>query len=76
MTVKELQEARRNRIGDLVYPLESVLDDSIGCAMWFAARGEGVPYPTGDGEDERHYISMSKVSKCNAGHKYVKNVFA
>ena len=24
-----------------MYPLESVLDDSIGCAIWFAARGRG-----------------------------------
>ena len=23
----------------LLYPLETVLDDSIGCALWFAGRG-------------------------------------
>ena len=28
-------------MSDLVYPLQSVLDDSIGCAIWFAARGQG-----------------------------------
>ncbi|XP_049584892.1 asparagine synthetase domain-containing protein 1 [Syngnathus scovelli] len=38
---EELQEMRRTRIADLVYPLDTVLDDSIGCAVWFAARGEG-----------------------------------
>ena len=32
---------REKRISRLVYPLSTVLDDSIGCAMWFAARGEG-----------------------------------
>lgn len=25
----------------LIYPLDTVLDDSIGCAIWFASRGEG-----------------------------------
>ena len=35
---------RRERVSHLVYPLCTVLDDSIGCALWFAARGEGVLY--------------------------------
>ena len=26
----------------MIYPLCTVLDDSIGCALWFAARGEGL----------------------------------
>jgi len=34
----------------LILPLTTVLDDSIGCALWFAARGEGLlngmPYTT------------------------------
>ena len=25
-----------------MHPLGTVLDDSIGCALWFAARGEGL----------------------------------
>ena len=33
--------SRSDYITHLVYPLETVLDDSIGCALWFAARGEG-----------------------------------
>ncbi|ELU18868.1 hypothetical protein CAPTEDRAFT_43016, partial [Capitella teleta] len=40
--VEELQETRSQRVCDLVYPLNTVLDDSIGCAIWFAARGKGV----------------------------------
>ena len=35
---------REKCISRLVYPLCTVLDDSIGCAMWFAARGEGLLY--------------------------------
>lgn len=41
VTKEELQKEREQSISNLVYPLESVLDDSIGCAIWFAARGIG-----------------------------------
>ncbi|CAL8266251.1 unnamed protein product [Lota lota] len=41
VTQEELQRARRERVRHLVQPLDTVLDDSIGCAVWFAARGEG-----------------------------------
>ena len=42
MTKTELQEMRQSRIRDLIFPLESVLDDSIACAIWFASRGQGL----------------------------------
>lgn len=41
VTREELQRRRRERVRHLVHPLETVLDDSIGCAVWFAARGAG-----------------------------------
>ncbi|XP_077474025.1 asparagine synthetase domain-containing protein 1 [Stigmatopora argus] len=41
VTREELQQMRRERISHLVHPLDTVLDDSIGCAVWFAARGKG-----------------------------------
>jgi hypothetical protein len=44
VTLDEVNEMRREHISQLVYPLHTVLDDSIGCALWFAARGEGVLY--------------------------------
>ena len=31
----------RERVRSLIAPLDSVLDDSIGLAIWFAARGRG-----------------------------------
>ena len=37
----ELESVRQSRISRLIYPLRTVLDDSIGCAVWFAARGKG-----------------------------------
>ncbi|XP_077583670.1 asparagine synthetase domain-containing protein 1 [Stigmatopora nigra] len=41
VTREELQQMRRERISHLLHPLDTVLDDSIGCAVWFAARGKG-----------------------------------
>jgi len=32
---------RSRHVSHLVSPLNTVLDDSIGCALWFAARGTG-----------------------------------
>lgn len=55
---EELKEKRGERICHLVYPLDTVLDDSIGCAVWFAARGRG--FVTVSGE-ERPFTSEAKV---------------
>ncbi|NXY22613.1 ASND1 protein, partial [Atrichornis clamosus] len=41
VTLEELKKMRKQRINHLIYPLDTVLDDSIGCAIWFASRGEG-----------------------------------
>lgn len=37
----ELKHELENRICHLVYPLQSVLDESLGAALWFASRGQG-----------------------------------
>lgn len=37
VTRKELEEVLRNRISHLVYPLTSVLDESLGAVLWFGA---------------------------------------
>ena len=42
VTQAQLLSFRQNRISRLIYPLKTVLDDSIGCAVWFAARGQGI----------------------------------
>ena len=45
---KELEEAREAKhISKLVFPMNTVLDDSIGFAVWFAARGIGYDLETG-----------------------------
>ncbi|XP_004701783.1 asparagine synthetase domain-containing protein 1 [Echinops telfairi] len=41
VSLEELQKLRRARICQLIQPLDTVLDDSIGCAVWFASRGIG-----------------------------------
>lgn len=58
VTLKELKEMRRQFINHLIYPLDTVLDDSIGCAIWFASRGEG--YINKQGE-MKPYKSPAKV---------------
>lgn len=39
---EELQSIRKKHVKYLVKPSQTVLDDSIGCALWFAARGKGL----------------------------------
>ncbi|AWP12694.1 putative asparagine synthetase domain-containing protein 1 [Scophthalmus maximus] len=58
VTQEELREMRQRRIGHLVHPLETVLDDSIGCAVWFAARGTGF---ITEEEGHRPFSSSAKV---------------
>ncbi|XP_043105482.1 asparagine synthetase domain-containing protein 1 [Puntigrus tetrazona] len=57
VTQDELKEMRQKRICHLVHPLDTVLDDSLGCAVWFAARGIGV---INEGVEEL-YTSEAKV---------------
>ncbi|EJW86049.1 asparagine synthase [Wuchereria bancrofti] len=46
--LNELVYCRKKYISSAVAPACSVLDDSIGCVQWFAARGEGLLF-----EDEK-----------------------
>ncbi|XP_007888327.2 asparagine synthetase domain-containing protein 1 [Callorhinchus milii] len=56
--LEELKEMRRQRICHLVQPLDTVLDDSIGCAVWFAARGVGTILCNGETQP---FTSTAKV---------------
>ncbi|MGH0116205.1 UNVERIFIED_CONTAM: hypothetical protein FKN15_000132 [Acipenser sinensis] len=58
VTRDELQEMRQKTISHLVYPLETVLDDSIGCAVWFASRGTGAALLN---NEMKEYTSTAKV---------------
>ncbi|XP_034510733.1 asparagine synthetase domain-containing protein 1 [Ailuropoda melanoleuca] len=58
VSLEELQELRRTRICHLVQPLDTVLDDSIGCAVWFASRGIGWLVTQGEA---KLYQSSAKV---------------
>ncbi|KAM4626114.1 asparagine synthetase domain-containing protein 1 [Discoglossus pictus] len=58
ITLEELKEMRQRRICQLVQPLDTVLDDSIGCAVWFASRGEGMLTRNGE---PKSYTSTAKV---------------
>lgn len=71
VTLEELQEMRSRHISHLVSPLNTVLDDSIGCALWFAARGIGRLRPSSGNStlnqeneanfEDRTYSSQAKV---------------
>ncbi|KAM9305577.1 asparagine synthetase domain-containing protein 1 [Gastrophryne carolinensis] len=58
VTLEELKLLRQQRISHLVYPLNTVLDDSIGCAVWFASRGKGMLQSHGQ---PKAYTSTAKV---------------
>lgn len=58
VTQEELQKMREEHVCHLVHPLDTVLDDSIGCAVWFAARGSGFIV---EDDDERPFTSSAKV---------------
>ncbi|XP_026152108.1 asparagine synthetase domain-containing protein 1 [Mastacembelus armatus] len=58
ITQEELQKMRHERICHLVHPLDTVLDDSIGCAVWFAARGTGFIIEDGH---QKPFTSSAKV---------------
>ncbi|KAK4475879.1 hypothetical protein MN116_001126 [Schistosoma mekongi] len=49
VSVSEIQEARIKHVWPLLLPGHTtVLDDSLGLALWFAARGEGVLHTSSD----------------------------
>ncbi|KAJ2953842.1 hypothetical protein O0L34_g1472 [Tuta absoluta] len=37
---EELESVQKSTIADLVYPRQTILDESLGSALWFAARGQ------------------------------------
>lgn len=39
ITKNEFQELQKSTIADLVHPRQTILDESLGTALWFAARG-------------------------------------
>ncbi|XP_074001662.1 asparagine synthetase domain-containing protein 1 [Numenius arquata] len=58
VTPEELKRMRQQCIKHLINPLDTVLDDSIGCAIWFASRGEGF---IGNQGELKPYKSPAKV---------------
>ena len=65
VTAAELSRWRWARVRHLISPLRTVLDDSIGCAVWFAARGAGALAGDGGG---RRYRSQARVGEMEMSH--------
>ncbi|XP_059487868.1 asparagine synthetase domain-containing protein 1 [Neocloeon triangulifer] len=61
VTKDELIENRNKHIADLIYPLKSILDDSLGCALWFAARGKGIKHNSTGQIVSREYTSTANI---------------
>ncbi|KAF1742036.1 hypothetical protein MXB_3634 [Myxobolus squamalis] len=59
-----LNKLREEHIKYIIYPSNTILDDSLGCCLWFASRGTGISYIM-DGDnmiiDAEKYVSSSKV---------------
>ena len=51
---------RSECVSHLIYPLGTVLDDSIGCALWFGARAQGTLFGS---KEYIVYKSRARVSK-------------
>lgn len=56
VTRQELNEMLRRRISHLVYPLTSVLDESLGAVLWFGSNADGML-------SGKPYKSSSRVSE-------------
>ena len=54
---EELESFRSEQIRFLIFPCQTVLDDSVGCALWFASRGAGVLHAC----DDRPYKSTATI---------------
>ncbi|KAH1007220.1 asparagine synthetase domain-containing protein CG17486 [Dendroctonus ponderosae] len=50
VTKESLDQERDRHIADLIYPLNTILDDSLGCALWFASKGQS-----------SHYVSSARI---------------
>ena len=64
VTIEELKKNRSDHIADLTYPKQTVLDDSIGCAIWFASRGKGFVVKK---DFETPYTSTARILLCGMG---------
>ena len=57
-----IDSQKTERIRHLLKPLDTVLDDSIGCAIWFAAEGQG-HIRTYDDDDDDTPLSYSSPAR-------------
>lgn len=62
ITIEQLKSSRQKTIADLIYPLNSILDDSLGCALWFAARGHGTKIDPQSATEGTKYTSPANVA--------------
>lgn len=71
----ELQNELQNRLKDLVSPLRNILDESLGAALWFAARGIGEVHQTPYSSKCRVLLLGSGADELFAGYTRHRNTF-
>ncbi|KAJ9580611.1 hypothetical protein L9F63_024226 [Diploptera punctata] len=59
ITQEQLKNERKQTISHLIYPLNTILDESLGCALWFASRGVG--FLRNNDDSLTHYSSPARV---------------
>ncbi|KAK6058178.1 asparagine synthase [Cooperia oncophora] len=70
VTLEELEENRSKHIVKAAAPARSVLDESLACVLWFALRGVGKDYDSGDEirSDAHVYFVGSGADELFAGY--------
>jgi hypothetical protein len=69
--LNELRHYRENIIKTVIYPCSTVLDDSIGSALWFAARGNGLLH----NDNDAPYASPAEVKETEQSIDYKLRFF-
>lgn len=66
ITPGQLLDYRERIIKKIIYPLNTVLDDSIGCAMFFAATGRGKLIEDNDLASNLKELNLEKINQLEA----------
>ncbi|XP_037808365.1 asparagine synthetase domain-containing protein CG17486 [Lucilia sericata] len=72
---KEIHQCLSDHIKHLIYPLNTVLDESIGCAFWFASRAIGLKGDSNWKSSARVVILGSGADELFGGYVRHKNAY-
>lgn len=73
---KKLKKNFRNRIRDLIHPLETILDADLGTAFWYAAQGQGKVHQLSYKSTARVVLLGSAADELFGGYKRHRKAFS